>query len=124
VIGEVQARLAARVLRLNPGRRVATVALRSVGRGPSFAGAYAGRTGELALVADGSSIRPGLGRHLGRLVKVDPTGAGAELDLVIKDDEAWQALAAGTARIEALVAFEGSSRGDPVNGRVQRIEIC
>jgi hypothetical protein len=121
--GEVQVRLRGQVLRLSPARRVATVALKGVGGGRSYAGAYAGGTGELAPVADGSPVRPGMGRYLGRLVKVDPTERGAELDLVIKDDEAWQALAAGSARVEALVAFEGSSGGDPVGGRPVRIEI-
>jgi hypothetical protein len=121
VIGEVQARLPARVLRLNPGRRVATVALRSVGRGPSFAGAYEGGTGQLAPVADGDPFSRG--RQLGRLVKVDPVAGGAELDLVIGDDDTWQSLAAGTARIEAVVAFAGSIGGDPVDGRPLRIEV-
>jgi hypothetical protein len=121
VIGEVQARLAARVLRLNPARRIATVTLKPVGRGQSYAGAYVGATEQLASVADGSPFSRG--RQLGRLVKVDPTATGAELDLIVGDDDAWQALAAGTARIEALVAFTGSSGGDPVGGRPLRIEI-
>jgi hypothetical protein len=121
VIGEVRARLAARVLRLNPARRIVTVALKPVGRGQSYAGAYVAATEQLAPVADFSSLRPG--RQLGRLVKVDPTESGAELDLIIGDDDAWGALAAGTARVHALVAFTGSSGGDPVHGRPLRIEI-
>jgi hypothetical protein len=120
VIGEVQARLAARVLRLNVPRRIATVSLRSVGRGQSFAGAYSGASGQLASVADGSPF--GRGRRLGRLVKVSPTATGAELDLIIGDDSTWEALAAGTARIEAVVAFEAPN-GDPVGGRPLRLEI-
>jgi hypothetical protein len=118
VIGEVQARLAARVLRLNPARRIATVALRPVGRGRSYAGAYVGATSQLAPVTD-----PWTSRQIGRLVKVDPTATGAELDLIIGDDSAWHSLAAGTARIDALVAFTGSSGGDPVDGRPVRVEI-
>jgi hypothetical protein len=121
VIGEVQVRLPARVLRLSPGRRLATVMLRGVGRGRSYAGAYAGATGQLAPVADGSPF--GRGRRLGRVVKVDPTASGAELDLIIGDDDTWQSLAAGTARLEAVVAFEGSNAGDPTGGRPVRVEI-
>jgi hypothetical protein len=117
-MGEVQAYLAARVLRLHPTRRVATVALKPVGRGRSYAGAYVGATGQLAPVAD-----PRTSRQIGRLVKVNPTATGAELDLIIGDDSAWHSLAAGTASIDALVAFTGSSGGDPVDGRPLRIEI-
>jgi hypothetical protein len=121
VIGEVRARLPARVLRLNPGRRIATVALKPVGRGRSYAGAYVAPSEQLAPVADGSPLSRG--RQLGRLIKVDPTATGAELDMVVGDDDTWQALAAGTARIEALVAFTSSIGGDPVNGRPLRIEV-
>jgi hypothetical protein len=116
-MGEVKAYLAARVLRLNPTRRVATVTLKPVGRGRSYAGAYVGATEQLAPVTDRRR------RHIGRLVKVDPTATGAELDLIIGDDSTWLALAAGTARIDALVAFTGSIGGDPVDGRPLRIEI-
>ena len=117
-MGEVQAYMAARVLRLHPTRRVATVTLEPVGRGRSYAGAYVGATGQLAPVAD---LRTS--RQVGRLVKVNPTADGAELDLVIGDDDTWQSLASGTARIDALFAFAGSSGGDPVGGRPLRIEI-
>jgi hypothetical protein len=117
-MGEVGAYLAARVLRLNPTRRVATVALKPVGRAQSYAGAYVGATSQLAPVAD---LRTS--RQVGRLVKVNPTATGAELDLIIGDDSTWLSLAAGTARIDALVAFTGSSGGDPVDGRPLRIEI-
>jgi hypothetical protein len=122
VRGDVGAYLAARVLRLNPSRRVATVTLRRVGRGQSYAGAYSGASGELAPVTD-LRIDPRISRQLGRVVKVNPTATGAELDLVIGDDDTWQSLAAGTARISALVAFSGSSSGDPVDGRPVRVEI-
>jgi hypothetical protein len=118
VTGEVGAYLAARVLRLNPARRIATVTLKRVGRGTSYAGAYSGATGQLAPVAD---LRTS--RQVGRLVKVDPTATGAELDLVIGDDATWLSLADGTARVDALVAFTGSSGGEPVDGRPLRIEI-
>jgi hypothetical protein len=118
VIGEVRARLAAQVLRLHPTRRVATVALKPVGRGRSYAGAYVGATEQLAPVTN-----PWTSRQIGRLVKVDPTATGAELDLIIGDDSTWHSLAAGTARVDALVAFAGSSGGDPVDGRPLRIEI-
>jgi hypothetical protein len=118
-MGEVRAYLAARVLRLHPTRRVATVTLKPVGRGRSYAGAYVGAAEQLAPVTD---LRTS--RQVGRLVKVDPTAAGgAELDLVVGDDSTWHSLAAGTASIDALVAFTGSSGGDPVDGRPLRIEI-
>ena len=116
--GEVQAHLAARVLRLNPTRRVATVTLERVGRAQSYVGAFVGAAGQLAPVADCWTSR-----QVGRLVKVNPTATGAELDLIIGDDSAWHSLAAGTASIDALVAFTGSSGGDPVDGRPLRIEI-
>jgi hypothetical protein len=121
VTGEVRARLPARVLRLNPARRVATVALRSVGRAGSFAGAYVSPAEQLAPVSDGSPFRRG--RRLGRLVKVDPTASGAELDLVVTDAETWEALAAGRCRVEAVVAFADAIGGDPVGGRPVHIEI-
>jgi hypothetical protein len=117
-MGEVQAYLAARVLRLHPTRRVATVTLKPVGRGRSYAGAYVGAAEQLAPVTD---LRTS--RQVGRLVKVNPTAAGAEIDLIIGDDSTWHSLAAGTARIDALVTFTGSSGGDPVDGRPLRIEI-
>lgn len=116
--GEAEAYLAARVLRLDPGSRRATVRLKPVGRGRSYRGAYVPATEQLAPVT-----APGAWRLLGRLVKVNPTATGAELDLIIGDDDTWQSLAAGTARIDALVAFTGSRGGDPVGGRPVRIEI-
>jgi hypothetical protein len=117
-MGEVQAFLTGRVLHLDPTSRRATVALRPPGRGRSYAGAYVGATEQLAPVTD-----LGTSRRIGRLVKVNPTATGAELDLIIGDDDAWQSLAAGTARVDALVAFTGSSGGDPIGGRPVRIEI-
>jgi hypothetical protein len=118
VTGEVQAFLTARVVRLSPARRVASVALRRVGRGRSYAGAYSGASGQLAPVTDAFTSR-----QLGRVTKVNPTATGAELDLIVADDDTWHSLAAGTARIDALVAFAGSAGGDPVDGRPLRIEI-
>ena len=116
--GEVGAFLSARVLRLHPSRRVATVALRPVGRGQSYAGAYVAPTEQLAPVVD---LRTS--RQLGRVVKVDPVGSGAELDLVVGDDDAWAALAAGTARVDVQVAFTSSIGGEPVGGRPLRVVI-
>jgi hypothetical protein len=121
VIGEVRARLPARVLRLTPSRRLVTVAVKGVGSRRAYAGAYAGASGELAPVADGAPFSRG--RRLGRLVKVDPTAAGAKMDLVVADDSTWEALAAGAARVEAVVAFTDSIGGDPYGGRPVRIEI-
>jgi hypothetical protein len=117
-MGEVGAYLAARVLRLDPARRVATVALSPVGRGRSYAGAFVGAAEQLAPVT-----ALGTSRQVGRLVKVNPTAAGAELDLIIGDDETWQSLAAGSVKVDALVGFTGSRGGDPVGGRPLRIEI-
>jgi hypothetical protein len=116
--GEVGAYLPARVLRLNPTQRVVTVALKPVGRARSYRGAYVGAAEQLAPVTG-----IGTSRRVGRVVKVNPTAAGAELDLIIGDDSTWLALAAGTARVDALVAFAGSKGGDPVGGRPLRIEI-
>jgi hypothetical protein len=118
VTGEARAYLAARVARLDPARRVATVTLKPVGRGRSYRGAYVGATEQLAPVTGlGSS------RQVGRVVRVNPTATGAELDLIIGDDETWQSLAAGTVRVDALFAFAGSSGGDPVDGRPLRVEV-
>lgn len=110
--------LPGRVVRLHPATRRATVALKPVGRGQSYAGAFAPAAGRLALVT-------GLGtsRQLGRLVTVRPTAGGAELDLIVGDDDAWAALAVGAARVDVQVAFEGSRGGDPVGGRPVRVEI-
>jgi hypothetical protein len=118
VTGEVGAYLPARVLRLDPRARVVTVALKPVGRGRSYAGAYAGGVGQLAPVTD-----LGTKRRVGRVVKVSPTATGAELDLVVGDDAAWLALAVGTARVDVQVSFAGSRGGDPVGGRPVRVEI-
>jgi hypothetical protein len=116
--GDVQAFLPARVLSLNPRARVVTVALKPVGRGRSYAGAYSGAGGELAPVTDAHTSR-----QVGRVVKVDPTASGAELDMVVGDDDTWLALADGRAKVDALVAFSGSAAGDPVGGRPLRVEI-
>jgi hypothetical protein len=117
-MGEVGAYLAARVKTLHPGQRVATVTLEPVGRGQSYAGAYVGVAAQLAPVTDLRTRR-----QVGRVVKVVPTAGGAEVDLVVGDDVSWQALAAGTARVDALVAFTGSRAGDPTGGRPVRVEI-
>jgi hypothetical protein len=117
-MGEVQAFLAGRVVRMSPSRRIATVTLKPVGRGRSYAGAYVGATEQLAPVT-----ALGTWRQVGRLVKVNPTATGAELDLIIGDDDTWLALAAGTAKVDTLVAFAASSAGDPVDGRPVRVEI-
>jgi hypothetical protein len=120
VTGEVQAFLAGRVVRMAPASRVVTIGLRPVGQGRSYRGAYVGAAGQLAPVL---LAEPGH-RQVGRVIKVDPLAAGgAELDLIVGDDDAWHSLAAGTAKIDALVAFSGSSGGDPVGGRPLRIEI-
>jgi hypothetical protein len=119
VTGEVQAFMTARVKTLHPGRRVATVELRSVGRGRSYAGAYVAPSEQLAPVADLRTRR-----QVGRVVKVDPTpGGGAELSLVVADDSAWNSLAAGSARVDVQVAFTDSIGGDPIGGRPLRVEI-
>lgn len=58
------------------------------------------------------------------MVKVDPVaGGGAEVGMVVGDDDTWHALAAGTARIDVRCAFAASTTGDPVDGRPLRIEI-
>ena len=115
--GGVGAYLAARVLRLNPTRRVVTVTLKPVGRGQAYAGAYVGATEQLAPVTEHCSSR-----QIGRVVKVSPTADGAELDMVVADDSAWHSLAAGTASVDALVVF-ASSGGEPTGGRPVRVEV-
>jgi hypothetical protein len=118
VTGEVQAFLAGRVVRLSPSRRVATVTVKGVGGRRPYSGGYSGASGQLAPVT-------GLGTSLpiGRVVRVDPTEGGCELDLIVGDDSAWHALAAGTAKVDALFAFESSSSGDPIGGRPVRVEV-
>ena len=110
--------LPGRVLRLHPATRRATVTLKPVGRGQSYRGAYVPASEELAPVSDSWSKH-----QIGRLVAVRPTATGAELDLIIGDDDTWLSLAAGTAKVDALVSFEGSAGGDPVGGRPVRVEI-
>jgi hypothetical protein len=115
----VEAFVAGRVLRLHPGRRVATVTVKGVGGRRSYSGAYVAPSEEIAPVVDHWRKRP-----LGRVVKVDPVaGGGAELSLIVRDNEAWHRLADGSARIDVLVAFESSSSGDPVDGRPVRVEV-
>jgi hypothetical protein len=116
--GEVGAWLGARVLRLHPGRRVVTVALKGVGGHRCYRGQYVAPSEQIAPVADARTKR-----RVGGVVKVDPVaGGGAELSLVVGDDDAWLALAAGTAKVSVLAAFTGSS-GGPVDGHPVRVEV-
>jgi hypothetical protein len=120
VTGEVRAILAGRVKALHPSRRLVTVALRPVGRGRSFSSAYSG-------AAPGQQLAPVVDlrtrRHVGRVTRIDPVAGGAELSLIVGDDEAWQALTASHAKVDVQCAFESSSSGDPVNGRPVRVKI-
>jgi hypothetical protein len=78
----VGAQLTARVLRLDPRRRVATVAVPSVGRGPSFRAEFAGPGEGLAGVVELVHGAPG-GRTVGTVVAVRGQDGGA-LDVNVK----------------------------------------
>jgi hypothetical protein len=121
-VTEVGAQLSGRVLRLDVRRRVATVALPSVGRGRSFSVDYAD-PGEGPLVMEWLHGTPGT-RSVGSVVAVRPGDAGTEVDLAITGgDAAWQRVAAGDARVSLQCRFAYADGPDPRGGRVERVDI-
>jgi hypothetical protein len=121
VRGDVQVKLRGQVLRLNPRRRIATVGLPSVGRGRSFRADYA-MPGE-ALASAVEFGYGGAGRTVGAVVAVRPTESGAEVDVHVTGDTAWQRLAGRGARVDVGCAFTGMVGIDPFGGRVERVDI-
>jgi hypothetical protein len=111
------------VLRLDPRRRVATVRLPRVGEGRSFRTDYALAPDEplARAVQFGHGYR--LGRAVGGVVAVRPTEAGAEVDVHVTGDSAWQRLAERKVRVDVTAAFTGAVGLDPFGGRVERVEI-
>jgi hypothetical protein len=122
-MGDLQMSLRARVLRLDPRRRVATVRLPRVGEGRTFRTEYALAPDEplARAVQFGHGARAGL--VVGGVVAVRPTEAGAEVDVNVADDNAWRWLADRNARVDVIAAFTGTIGLDPVGGRVERVEI-
>jgi hypothetical protein len=113
--------LKGKVLRLDPQRHIATIKLPAVGRGRSFRVDY-------ALPGEGlASVRQwthGLGAStVGTVVAVRPVERGAEVDLAITADSAWQRLGGRSVRVEARCSFAGVSGIDPFGGRVHQVEI-
>ena len=120
--GEVGAQLSGRVLRLDPRRRVATVALPLGGRGRSFSADYADPGEGLARVVELCHGSPG-SRTVGTVVAVRPRGSGAEVDLRITGDTAWQWLGSGGAAVGVQCAFAYSDGPNPRGGRVERVDL-
>jgi hypothetical protein len=121
-VTEVGARLSGRVLRLDLRRRVATVALPSVGQGRSFSADYADPGEGLARVVEwchGNSAP----RSVGTVVAVRPGESGAEVDLRITGDTAWEQLGSGHARVGVQCAFAYTDGPNPRGGRVERVDL-
>jgi hypothetical protein len=122
-VTEVGVQLSGRVLRLDLRRRVATVALPSVGQGRTFAADYADEGGGLARVVEWLHGTPGA-RSVGAVVAVRPGESGTEVDLCITGgDTAWQRIASGDARVGVQCAFAYTDGPDPRGGRVERVDI-
>jgi hypothetical protein len=62
-------------------------------------------------------------RTVGAVVAVRPAGSGAEVDVQVTGDMAWQRLADRGARVGILCAFTHTVGPDPVGGRVERLDI-
>jgi hypothetical protein len=122
VSGDVQVKLRGQVLRLNPRRRIAAVGIPSVRRGRSFRADYAMPGEALASVGEFGDGLPGR-RTVGAVVAVRPTESGAEVDIHVNGDTAWQRLAGRGARVDVGCAFTGMVGADPLGGRVERVDI-
>jgi hypothetical protein len=62
-------------------------------------------------------------RTVGAVVAVRPTESGAEVDVHVTGDTAWQRLAGRGARVDVGCAFTGTVGPDPVGGRVEQVDI-
>ena len=122
-MGVLGVKLPGRVLRLNPRSRVATVGVRPVGRGRSFRAAYAAPGEALARAVEYSHGHGAAGRTVGAVVAVRPAGSGAEVDVHLTGDMAWQRLADRDASVDISCAFTHTVGPDPFGGRVERIDI-
>jgi hypothetical protein len=122
VTGEVGAQLSGRVLRLDLRRRVATVALPSVGQGRSFSADYAHPGEGLATVVEWCHGSPG-SRSVGTVVAVRPRESGPEVDLRITGDTAWERRRSGHARVGVQCAFAYVDGPNPRGGRVERFDL-
>ena len=121
-MGDLQLRLRGRVLRLDPRRRVATIALPRVGQGQSFRLDIALPGEALATVAElGYNFRDG--RTVGAVRAVRPRDNGAEVDVHLTGDSAWQRLAERSVHVDVGCSFAGSIGPNPTGGRVDRVEI-
>jgi hypothetical protein len=67
--------------------------------------------------------RGGVHRRVGAVVAVRPAGSGAEVDVHVTGDMAWQRLADRAARVDISCAFTHAVGPDPFGGRVERIDI-
>jgi hypothetical protein len=121
-VTDVGARLSGRVLRLDPRRRVARVALPSVGQGRSFRADYANPGEGLASVVEWCHGSPGT-RSVGTVIAVRPRESGAEVDLRITGDTAWQWLGSGSARVAVRCRFPYVDGPNPRGGRVERVDL-
>jgi hypothetical protein len=110
------------VLRLDPRRRIATIQLPRVGEGRSFRTDIAMPGEALSTVMElGYGFRAG--RTVGAVRAVRPRDNGAEVDVHVTGDSAWQRLAERSVRVDVTAAFTGTMGLDPIGGRVERVEI-
>jgi hypothetical protein len=63
------------------------------------------------------------GRTVGAVTAVWPRDNGAEVDVHVTGDSAWQRLAERSVRVDVGCSFAGSIGPDPIGGRVVRVEI-
>jgi hypothetical protein len=62
-------------------------------------------------------------RTVGVVTAVWPRDNGAEVDVHVTGDRAWQRLAERSVRVDVGCSFAGSIGPDPIGGRVVRVEI-
>ena len=110
------------VLRLDPRRRIATIRLPRVGEGRSLRTDIA-MPGEALATAVEFDYGKRVGRAVGAVTAVRPRDNGAEVDVHVTGDSAWQRLAERSVRVDVGCSFTGSIGPNPTGGRVDRVEI-
>jgi hypothetical protein len=110
------------VVRSDPRRRLVTIALPRVGSGPSFRTDIALPGEKLAPVVQFGHGAP-TRRPVGGVVAVRQLETGAEVDVRVTDDSAWQRLAEADVNVDVGCEFPGWVGPDPRGGRVTRVDI-
>jgi hypothetical protein len=122
-MSSIQATVPGKVVKLDPRRRVATIALPPLGGGRRTYRAAVALPGEPELatarqIGHGTSHR----RTAGGVMAVRPRDTGAEVDLVVSDDASWQRLGERGVHVHAECLFDAAG-ADPIRGRVVSLEI-